>query len=193
MKNDLGKDEIRKLVWAIAIPSMIAQFVSVLYSIVDRMYIGHLAGIGVNALAGVGVCGPVVTMIGAFASLVGVGGAPLASIAMGEGNNDNAGKIIGNAFDLMVIIAIAVVVLVYPFAEKMLYVFGASETTILYALSYFKIYLLGTPFLLLATGMNNFINCQGYARIGMISVLIGAVTNIILDPILMFVFHMGVE
>ena len=101
MKNDLGKDEIRKLVWAIAIPSMIAQFVSVLYSIVDRMYIGHLAGIGVNALAGVGVCGPVVTMIGAFASLVGVGGAPLASIAMGEGNNDNAGKIIGNAFDLM--------------------------------------------------------------------------------------------
>ena len=164
MKNDLGKDEIRKLVWAIAIPSMIAQFVSVLYSIVDRMYIGHLAG-----------------MIGAFASLVGVGGAPLASIAMGEGNNDNAGKIIGNAFDLMMIIAIAVVVLVYPFAEKMLYVFGASETTILYALSYFKIYLLGTPFLLLATGMNNFINCQGYARIGMISVLIGAVTNIILD------------
>lgn len=193
MKNDLGKDGIRKLVWAIAIPSMIAQFVSVLYSIVDRMYIGHLAGIGVNALAGVGVCGPVVTMIGALASLVGVGGAPLASIAMGEGNNDNAGKIIGNAFDLMMIIAIAVVVLVYPFAGKMLYVFGASETTILYALSYFKIYLLGTPFLLLATGMNNFINCQGYARIGMISVLIGAVTNIILDPILMFVFHMGVE
>lgn len=193
MKNDLGKDGIRKLVWAIAVPSMIAQFVSVLYSIVDRMYIGHLPDIGINALAGVGICGPVVTMIGAFASLIGVGGAPLASIAMGEGNNRKAGKIIGNAFDLMIIIAISVVILVYPFAEKMLYLFGASSTTIPYALSYFKIYLLGTPFLLLATGMNNFINCQGFARTSMVSVLIGAVTNIILDPILMFGFHLGVE
>ena len=179
MKNDLGRDEIKKLVISIAIPSMIAQFVNVLYSIVDRMYIGHLPGIGALSLAGVGICGPVVTMIGAFASLIGVGGAPLASIAMGEKNNEKAKKIIGNAFLMMLFVSIAVVCAIYPFREKMLYLFGASVSTIPYALAYFEIYLLGTPFALLAVGMNNFINCQGYAKIGMISVLIGAVTNIV--------------
>lgn len=192
MKNDLGKDDIKKLVWAIAIPSMIAQFVSVLYSIVDRMYIGHLSGIGSSALAGVGVCGPIVTMIGAFASFVGGGGAPLAAIAMGEKNDQKAKEIISNAFVLMIFFSIIVMLVCYPLSEKMLLLFGASETTIEYALTYFKIYLLGTPFSLLATGMNSFINCQGYAKTGMLSVVIGAITNIILDPILMFVFHMNV-
>ena len=192
MKNDLGRDEIKKLVISIAIPSMIAQFVNVLYSIVDRMYIGHLPGIGALSLAGVGICGPVVTMIGAFASLIGVGGAPLASIAMGEKNNEKAKKIIGNAFLMMLFVSIAVVCAIYPFREKMLYLFGASVSTIPYALAYFEIYLLGTPFALLAVGMNNFINCQGYAKIGMISVLIGAVTNIALDPIFMYVLNLSV-
>lgn len=193
MKNDLGKDKIQKLVWAIALPSMIGQFVSVLYSIVDRMYIGHLPTIGIEALAGVGVCGPVVTMIGAFASLVGVGGAPLVAIRMGEKNNAEASKIMGNAFLMMLLLSFLVAGLIYPFAKDMLYVFGASESTISYALTYFHIYLLGTPFCLLATGMNMFITCQGYAKIGMCSVVIGAITNIILDPILMFTFHLSVS
>lgn len=193
MKNDLEKDDIKKLVLAIALPSMFAQFISVLYSIVDRIYIGHLPTIGAYALAGVGISGPILTMISAFASLIGVGGAPLASIAMGEKNNEKAKQIIGNAFLMMIVISIAVVIVLYPFSEKMLRLFGASETTITYALTYFKIYLLGTPFSLLATGMNNFINCQGYAKTGMISVLVGAITNIILDPILMFGFNLSVS
>lgn len=193
MKNELGIDSIKKLVWAIAVPSMIGQAVSVLYSIVDRIYIGHLPDIGAPALAGVGICGPVITMIGAFASLVGVGGAPLTSMALGEGNHEKAERILANGFMMMTVISFFIVILFYPFSEEMLRFFGASETTITFALSYFHPYLLGTPFLLLATGMNFFINCQGYARTGMLSVLIGAVTNIILDPVFMFALHMGVQ
>ena len=192
MKNDLGKDAIGKLVKAIAIPCMIAQFVSVLYSIVDRMYIGNIADVGSLALAGVGVCGPIVTMISAFASLVGVGGAPLASIAMGEGDSAKAGKIIGNAFVLMIVISILVVMGIYPFRNWMLLTFGASQVTLPYASTYFTIVLLGTPFALLSVGMNNFINCQGHAKLGMFSVVIGALSNMILDPIFIFGLNMGV-
>lgn len=193
MKNDLGNDQIQKLVWEIALPSMIGQFVSVLYSIVDRMYIGHLTNIGVQALAGVGVCGPIVTLIGAFASLIGVGGAPLVAIRMGEKNNAEAKKIMTNAFMMLCVISFVVMILIYPLSKQMLYMFGASASTIDYALSYFQIYLLGTPFCLLATGMNMFITCQGYAKMGMCSVVIGALTNIVLDPIFMFVLNMGVQ
>ncbi len=192
MKNDLENEKIEKLVFNIAIPSMIGQFVNVLYSIIDRIYIGHLANVGKLALAGVGVCGPVVTMISAFASLIGVGGAPLCAIKMGEKDNDSAKKIVSNAFILLIFFSFLVMAICYPLADNMLLAFGASDNTLTYASKYFKIYLIGTPFALLSIGMNNFISCQGYSKLSMFSVLIGAVTNIILDPILMFVFHMGI-
>lgn len=192
MKNDLGNEKIEKLVFNIAIPSMIGQFVNVLYSIIDRIYIGHLADVGKLALAGVGVCGPIVTMISAFASLVGVGGAPLCSIKMGEKDNASAKKIISNAFFLLIFFSLLVMIICFPLADKMLLLFGASENTIEYASTYFKIYLIGTPFALLSIGMNNFISCQGYSKLSMFSVLIGAITNIILDPIFMFAFKMGI-
>lgn len=192
MQNDLGKDKINKLVFAIAIPCMIAQFVNVLYSVIDRIYIGHIAEIGNLALAGIGVCGPIVTMIQAFASLVGVGGAPLCAIALGEKDQRKAQAFMSNSFILLSVISLLVVVVLYPWQQDMLYLFGASDATIPYAQSYFGIYLLGTPFALLSIGMNNFINCQGYAKIGMISVLIGAIGNIILDPIFIYMLDMGV-
>ena len=192
MKNDLGNERIEKLVFNIAIPSMIGQFVNVLYSIIDRIYIGHLASIGKLALAGVGVCGPIVTMISAFASLVGVGGAPFCAIKMGEKDNASAKKIISNAFILLIFFSFLVMLICFPLADKMLLLFGASENTIEYASTYFRIYLIGTPFALLSIGMNNFISCQGYSKLSMLSVLIGAITNIILDPIFMFVFKMGI-
>ncbi len=192
MKNDLENEKIEKLVFNIAIPSMIGQFVNVLYSIIDRIYIGHLANVGKLALAGVGVCGPVVTMISAFASLIGVGGAPLCAIKMGEKDNDSAKKIVSNAFILLIFFSFLVMTICYPLADNMLLAFGASDNTLAFASKYFKIYLIGTPFALLSIGMNNFISCQGYSKLSMFSVLIGAVTNIILDPILMFVFHMGI-
>ena len=192
MQNDLGKDKIERLVFAIALPCMIAQFVNVLYSVIDRIYIGHIAEVGSLALAGIGVCGPVVTMIGAFASLIGVGGAPLCAIALGEKNHDKAKAIMSNSFILLTIVSILVVLVIYPFQEDMLYLFGATDATITYAKAYFGIYLLGTPFALLSVGMNNFINCQGYAKIGMLSVVIGAIGNIILDPIFIFVLNMDV-
>lgn len=193
MKNDLGKEEIKKLVWKIAIPCMIAQFINVLYSIIDRIYIGHLPLIGDMALAGVGMCGPIVTLISAFASLIGIGGGPLCALSLGEGNNLKAKKIIFNSFVMLLFISILIVLIIYPFSNKMLLVFGAGPSTIEYALDYFKIYLIGTPFALLSIGMNNFINCQGYSKISMFSVIIGAILNIILDPIFMFVFNMGVK
>lgn len=193
MTNKLGTDDIKALTYKIAIPSMIGQFVNVLYSIVDRIYVGHLKDIGAIALAGIGICGPVVTMISAFASLIGVGGGPLCAIAMGEGNNEKAKKYVSNAFILLIIISILLIGICYPLSEKMLMLFGASSSTISYANDYFKIYLLGTPFALLSVGMNNFITCQGKSKLGMTSVLIGAITNIILDPVFMFIFDMGVK
>lgn len=193
MTSKLGEESIKKLTWSIAIPSMIGQFVNVLYSIVDRIYVGHLKDIGSVALAGIGICGPVVTMISAFASLIGVGGGPLCAIAMGEKNDEKAKKYISNAFILLIIISLLLIMICYPISEKMLMIFGASSSTIKYANDYFRIYLLGTPFALLSVGMNNFITCQGKSKLGMASVLIGAITNIILDPVFMFIFNMGVK
>lgn len=192
LENDLGRDDIKKLVRRIAIPSMLAQFVSVLYSIVDRMYIGNIADVGATALAGVGVTGPVVTLIGSVAFLVGVGGAPLMSMRMGEGNKERAKEILGNAFLLLVVLAVILVAAVFPFREPMLRLFGASETTLPYAMTYFTIYLSGTMFALLSVGMNQFIISQGFSKIGMISVMLGAVLNIILDPVFIFLLDMGV-
>ena len=192
MENDLGNDPIKKLVLRIALPSMLAQFVSVFYSIVDRMYIGNIPKIGANALAGVGVCGPVVTMVGSIAFLVGVGGAPLMSMRLGEGRKQEAQKILSNAFAMLLFFSVLAVIVLIPIRRPMLQLFGASSTTLPYASTYFTIYLTGTVFALLSQGMNQFIICQGFSKVGMRSVVIGAIFNIILDPIFIFVFHMGV-
>lgn len=192
-ENDLGKGNIKKLVWKIAVPSMLAQFVNVLYSIVDRMYIGNIKGTGGLALAGVGVCGPVVTMIGSVAFLIGIGGAPLMSIRMGEGRIKEAKKIIANCFLALIIFAAALTAVVIPLREPMLTLFGASGNIYPYADAYFTVYVSGTVFALLSTGMNQFIIAQGFAKRGMFSVLLGAVLNIILDPVFIFGLKMGVR
>lgn len=193
LENDLGRDPIGRLVWRIAIPSMLAQFVSVLYSIVDRMYIGHIPVAGDMALAGVGVCGPVVTMVGSVASLVGIGGAPLMSIRMGENDLEQAQKILANCFMMLCLTSIALTAALFPLSEPMLRLFGASPVTLPYASSYFTVYLSGTVFALLATGMGQFIICQGFARQAMLSIILGAGLNIILDPIFIFGLGMGVS
>ena len=192
MENDLGNDHIKTLVLRIAIPSMLAQFVSVFYSIIDRMYIGNIPEVGALALAGVGVCGPVITMIGSIASLVGIGGAPLMSMKLGEGKKEEAARILANAFLLLTIFAIALVAIIFPLREPMLKLFGASDATWPYANTYFSVYLTGTIFALLSTGMNQYIICQGFSKIAMKSVLLGAILNIILDPIFIFGFDKGV-
>lgn len=192
IENDLGRDDIRRLVLRLAIPSMLAQFINVLYSVVDRIYIGNIPVIGETAIAGVGVSGPIVTLISAFAYLVGLGGSPLMSIRMGEGQDEKAKKILANSFWMIVGLSAVLTLVLFVFKREILTRFGASEAILPYAESYFTIYLLGTVFALLSIGMNQFIICQGFARIGMISVALGAVTNIVLDPVFIFVFDMGV-
>ena len=193
VENNLGADKISRLVFRIAIPSMLAQFVSVLYSIVDRMFVGNIPEIGSLSLAGVGVCGPIVTMISAFAFLIGMGGSPLMGIAMGSGNQRKAERILGNCFAMLAVISIAVTVAALALREPMLRLFGASDVTYAYAESYFTVYVSGTFFALMSIGMGQFIYAQGYAKVGMTSVIIGAVMNIILDPIFIYGFHMGVR
>lgn len=192
MENDLGKDNVWKLVWRIAIPSMLGQFVSVFYSIVDRMYIGNIPNVGDLALAGVGVCGPVVTMVGSVAFLVGVGGSPLMSISMGENNMEKARKILANCFLMICVFSVLLMAVVLPLRRPMLMLFGASEATYPYADAYFTTYMFGTLFALIANGMNQFVICQGFAKVGMKSVILGAVLNIVLDPIFIFGLKMGV-
>lgn len=192
MENDLGKDNVWKLVWRIAIPSMLGQFVSVFYSIVDRMYIGNIPNVGDLALAGVGVCGPVVTMVGSVAFLVGVGGSPLMSISMGENNMEKARKILANCFLMICVFSVLLMAVVLPLRRPMLMLFGASEATYPYADAYFTTYMFGTLFALIANGMNQFVICQGFAKVGMKSVILGAVLNIVLDPIFIFWLKMGV-
>ena len=192
-QNHLGTDPIGRLVIRLAIPSMLAQFVSVLYSIVDRMFIGNLPGIGDTALAGVGVAGPIVTLISSFASLIGIGGAPLMSIRMGEKQEDQARQIVANSFLMLLVISAAATVAALLLKRPLLMWFGASESTFPYADAYMTIYVCGTVFALMATGMNQFIISQGYAKTGMFSVLIGAAANLILDPLFMFGLDMGVE
>ncbi|WP_367565935.1 MATE family efflux transporter [Lacrimispora sp.] len=192
-ENNLDTDQIRGLVWRLAIPSMLAQFVSVFYSIVDRMYIGNISGTGEIALAGVGICGPIVTMVSSVAFLVGVGGSPLMSIRMGEKNHRAASQILANCFLLLTVLAAVITVFSLIIKDKLLMWFGASEATFSYANDYITICLLGTVFALLATGMNQFIICQGFAKVGMKSVILGAVCNIALDPVFMFGFGLGVR
>lgn len=190
--TDLGSESIGKLLFKLATPSIIAQLVNVLYNIVDRIFIGRMVN-GDIAMAGIGVAFPIVLLVSAFAAFVGMGGAPLAAIKMGEKNIDGAEKIMTNSFSSLLIIAVVLTVFFMVFMEPILWKFGASEVTIGYAMDYLGIYLIGTVFVQVALGMNPFINTQGFAKIGMCTVAIGAVINIILDPILIFGFNMGVK
>ena len=190
---DLGHDKIGKLLFNLAFPAILAQIINVLYNMVDRMYIGHIEHIGPDALTGVGVTMPVIMCISAFAALVSMGGAPRASIMMGKGRNDQAEKILGNCTSMLLIISITLTTLFLLFGRSVLLMFGASEKTIVYAWAYMEIYACGTIFVQLALGLNAFINAQGYAKIGMMTVAIGAVCNIILDPIFIFALNMGVR
>lgn len=193
IENDLGRDDVKLLVLRIALPSMLAQFVSVLYSVVDRMYIGNIPEIGEIALAGVGVCGPIVTLITAFGSLVGVGGAPLMSIRLGEKDEGGAKQILANCFFLLSLIAVAITAAALIMKDSLLMWFGASRAIFPYADEYITVYLFGTIFALLSIGMNQFIICQGFARVAMKSVVLGAVINIALDPVFIFALDMGVR
>ena len=192
VENDLGRDRVPRLVWRIAIPSMLAQFVSVCYSIVDRMFVGNIPEVGDISLAGVGICGPIVTMVGALAYLVGMGGTPLMGISLGEKKKERASQILASCFAMLCAAAVLVTAVVIPLRRPMLRLFGASDATYPYAEKYFVIYISGTIFALLASGMNQFIICQGYAKVGMVSVMIGAVLNIVLDPVCIFMLDMGV-
>lgn len=192
-KEFLGTEPIGKLLFRLAIPTVTAQIINMLYNIVDRIYIGHMADVGTLALTGVGVCTPIVMVVSAFAALVSSGGAPRASIELGKGDNDKAESIIGNCFMLQVIVSIILTAILLIFNRTFLMTFGASENTIEYALEYMNIYALGTIFVQLTLGMNAFITGQGYAKIGMLTVLIGAICNIVLDPIMIFALNMGVS
>lgn len=190
--NDLGKGNIGKLLISLATPAIVAQLVNVLYNIVDRIFIGRMDN-GELAMAGVGVAFPILMLISAFSALIGMGGAPLCAIKMGEKNNDEAEKIMSNSFSMLLIIAVILTTGFLIFKEPILWAFGASEATIGYALDYLSIYVLGTIFVQIALGMNSYINTQGFAKIGMMTVVIGAVINIVLDPIFIFVFDLGVK
>lgn len=191
-ENNLGSDDIRPLVIRLAIPAMLAQFVNVLYSIIDRMYIGNIPVVGETALAGVGICGPIVTMLSAFAAWIGIGGAPLMSIKMGQKNNDGARRILANCFLLMLGMSVLLTVLAFSFKDILLVKFGATATILPYADTYMSVYILGTLFAIVSLGLNQFIICQGFAGLGMCSVVIGAICNIILDPVFIFALDMGV-
>ncbi len=190
---DLGSGSVGKLIVRLALPSIIAQVVNLLYNLVDRIYIGHIPEVGDMALTGLGLCLPVIMIVTAFSLLIGAGGAPRASIAMGKGDTALAEKILGNCTFLLIITAIVLSVILEIFAEPILIMFGASNNTLPYALDYARIYLAGNIFVMTALGLNTFITAQGFAKISMASVIIGAVLNIALDPLFIFGFNMGVR
>ena len=192
-KQDMASGSIPKLMLNLAIPAVVAQLINMLYNIVDRIYIGHIPGAGADALTGVGLFLPILMMINAFAMLAGSGGAPRAAIAMGKQDREGAQKILGNCFSVLLFFAVLLTLLFYLFAPQLLRLFGASDVTLPYALSYARIYILGTIFVMIVMGLNPFITTQGFARISMATTVVGAVCNIILDPILIFVLDMGVQ
>ncbi len=192
-KDFLAKEPLGKLLMRLALPTVAAQLINMLYNIVDRMYIGHIPKEGALALTGVGVCMPLIMLVSAFAALVGNGGAPRASIFMGKGDKEKAEKTLGNCFAMQLIISAVLTVILLLWNQNMLLAFGASGNTIEYATQYMNIYSIGTIFVQLTLGMNAFITAQGFAKTGMLSVLIGAVVNIILDPIFIFGLKMGVR
>ncbi|HJD28367.1 MAG TPA: MATE family efflux transporter [Candidatus Blautia avicola] len=190
--TDLGKDKVPLLVLKLAVPSMIAQFVNVLYSTVDRMFIGNIPRIGDEALAGVGVCGPIVTLLTSFGTLIGLGGSILMAMRMGAGRKKQAENILAHSFILLVLFSALLTFFFLLIKRHLLNWFGASAATFPYADSYLTIYTAGTFFALMAVGLNYFITCQGFPGIGMLTVIIGALTNILLDPVFIFGFHMNV-
>lgn len=190
--NDFSKGSVKKRIIEQAVPLTVAQIVQLLYNLVDRIYIGHLPDIGEIALTGVGVTFPVTVLIMAFTGLFGVGAVPLFSISRGKGEEEEAEKIMGNAFSLLMLSAAVLFVFCYIFRRPVLFLFGASEASYVYADEYLKIYLFGTACSMLVTGMNGFINAQGFPKFGMMTTVLGAVINIVLDPVFIFVFDMGV-
>lgn len=192
-KNDFSKGSIPRNILSMAVPMTAAQLVNVLYSVVDRIYLGRLPGSSHLALTGLGVAMPIVSIIMGLANLCGTGGAPLCSISRGEGDDDEAECVMGNAFTLLVLLGVAATAFFLVLKRPILYLFGASDATFPYADDYMTIYLCGTLFVMISLGMNPFINSQGFGRIGMMTVVLGAVANIILDPIFIFVLDMGVK
>ncbi len=191
--QDMGTGSVKKLMLKMAVPALVGQVVNLLYNIVDRIYIGHLPEIGADALTGVGLFSPILMIITAFAMLVGSGGAPRAAIAMGQGDKERAEKILGNSLTMLLILAVLLTGVFSVTAPTLLRWFGASDDTLPFGVEYGRIYILGTVFVLIVMGMNTFITTQGFAQISMLTTVIGAVINIVLDPILMFGFGLGVK
>ena len=192
-REDLGTGNIPELMLKLAVPTIIAQVVNMLYNMVDRIYIGHISGVGDVALTGLGLCFPVLMMVAAFANLIGTGGAPRAAIFMGKNDNRTAEVILGNSVTALLLLSVVMTIGLELAAEPILWLFGASEATMPYALGYLRIYLCGSVCVMMTLGLNSFITTQGFTNISMKTVLIGAVSNIILDPIFIFQFHMGVR
>lgn len=190
---DFSKGSVTQNIIRVAAPMLVAQILNLMYNIVDRIYIGRIPGEGLLALGGVGLCFPFISLITAFTNLYGAGGAPLCSIERGRGNQEEAGEIMNTSFYLLVITGVILTVLGSIFCRPVLILFGASEASLPYAMPYMRIYLMGTVFAMVALGMNPFINSQGFANVGMTTIFLGAVTNIVLDPIFIFVFHLGVR
>ena len=192
-KQDMGSGDVKKLLLQLMIPAVVAQVVNLLYNIVDRIYIGHIEGIGASALTGVGLFAPILMLMNAFAMLIGAGGAPRTAIAMGQDDKEQAEKILSNSFTMLLLFSLILTIVFWVGAPALLRLFGASDITLPYGLAYSRIYILGTVFVLLVMGMNPFITAQGFAKISMLTTVIGAVINIILDPILIFGFGLGVR
>lgn len=191
--NNFAEGSVFKHIIQIAGPMIVAQLINVLYNVVDRIYIGRIPEVSTLAMGGLGLCLPIISIIIAFANLFGMGGSPLCSIARGRGDNEQAEEIMGNSFSLLIIFSLLIMLVGFLFKEPILWLFGASHDTFNYANDYMTIYLFGTVFVLVGLGMNSFINSQGFAKIGMMTVLLGAISNIILDPIFIFTFNMGVK
>ena len=192
-KIDLGSGNVGKLIFTLAVPAIIAQIFSVLYNIINRIFIGHIEGVGTLALTGVGVCFPILILVYAFAALTSMGGAPRAAIMLGKNDKNSAEKILESCTIGTIISGIIMTIMILLFGEKLLFLFGASTATIEYALSYLRVYSLGIVFIQIAIGLNTFIMAQGFAVTGMISILIGAILNMVLDPIFIFMLDMGVK
>lgn len=190
--QDMGTGSVKKLMVRMAVPALVGQVINLLYNIVDRIYIGHIPDIGGTALTGVGLFTPILMLVTAFAMLAGAGGAPRAAIAMGRGQKDEAEQIVGNCFTVLMILAVVLTAVFYVTLSPLIRLFGGSDSTLPYALEYGRIYILGSVFVLIVMGMNTFITTQGFAKTSMLTTVIGAVINIVLDPIFIFVFDMGV-
>ena len=193
ISQQMATTSVWKLIIKLSIPAILAQIVNLLYNVIDRIYIGHMEDVGTMAITGVGLCNPIIVLISAFTMLVAQGGAPRAAIQMGKGDIKKAEKILGNCFSLLIVLSVILTTVFLIFGEKFLMLFGASESTIVYALPYMKIYVAGSIFVMLSLGLNMFITTQGFTKISMATVLIGAICNIILDPIFIFAFDMGVR